>query len=68
MRRRTSRKTESTPDEYHNWSTEMSVSWKWGEPRTPRSDHDVQVTDPFALDGVALCVNDGVVARAHVDE
>ena len=25
-RRRTSLKTESTPDEYHSWSTEMSVS------------------------------------------
>ena len=34
--RRTSRNTESIPDENQSWSTEISVSWKCGEYRTPR--------------------------------
>ena len=37
MSRRTSRNTESIPEEYQSWSTEMSVSWKCGEHRTPRN-------------------------------
>ena len=31
-------------------------------------DHDVQITNPFALDRIALGVDDGVVARLHVDQ
>eukprot|EP00966_Prymnesium_polylepis_P191060 4427649-Prymnesium_polylepis.4 len=35
-KRRTLRNTESMPEVYQSWSTEISVSWKWGEHRTPR--------------------------------